>query len=114
MKIEGLAFQVFRTTSFAAVLLVYGLANPVRADDLRTFRNYPAPIPASTDGAGRTLGGAVNGSPSANCSCRYQGKDVLLGKSICMKTSNGFVQAQCSRYLNNTSWTITRTPCALS
>lgn len=54
--------------------------------------------------------GATEGTKKP-CSCRYRGQDVLFGKTICMKTANGYVRARCSRYLNNTAWEISSTPC---
>jgi len=111
---------------WAAALVAVGMvfasapaASDARAEDQRAIppastKAIQTPVSNRVRISGRTLGGAINGSPSSNCSCRYKGKDVLLGKSICMKTPGGFVQAQCSRYLNNTSWTITRKPCTLS
>ncbi|MGI9407569.1 MAG: hypothetical protein ACR2O4_14450 [Hyphomicrobiaceae bacterium] len=92
----------------AALVVLFSSHQPAISDDARKAGSQTKSV------AGRTLGGAVDGSPMSGCSCRYKGKDVMLGESICMKTNNGFVKAQCSRYLNNTSWTITRTPCTIS
>ena len=50
-------------------------------------------------------------APKTPCTCRFKGKDVMLGESVCMKTPKGFVKARCSRMLNNTSWDITKQPC---
>ena len=50
-------------------------------------------------------------APNRPCTCRFFGKDVMLGESVCMKTPNGYVKALCSRMLNNTSWDITEQPC---
>ena len=50
-------------------------------------------------------------APSRPCTCRFYGKDVMLGDSVCMKTPNGYVKARCSRMLNNTSWELTEQPC---
>ncbi len=55
------------------------------------------------------LGG--NAGTKKPCSCRYQGQDVLLGESICMKTASGYRRARCGRYLNNTSWEISDESC---
>ena len=54
------------------------------------------------------VGGAMAGE---NCTCRYQGKDVLEGASICMQTPNGQQMAKCDRVLNNTAWKFTGQPC---
>jgi len=99
---------------FAAVVLFGPMIafTPAYADDITTgsLRAAANQSPVSE----RTLGGATNGSPKAGCTCRHKGKDVFLGEFICMKTANGMMQAQCSRYLNNTSWTISQTPCPVS
>jgi len=49
-----------------------------------------------------------------DCSCRYKGQDIATGKTICMKTSQGFVMAKCDWVLNNTSWKFSNQPCPYS
>ena len=46
-----------------------------------------------------------------NCTCRYDGKDIVEGQSVCMRTANGMQMAKCDRVLNNTAWKFTGTPC---
>jgi hypothetical protein len=44
---------------------------------------------------------------AADCTCRALGKDFELGRSICL----GSRLATCAMVLNNTSWSISSTPC---
>ena len=71
------------------------------------------PVTGSTRAAELGAAGSeIMTSPAGvPCKCRYQGRDVLFGRTVCMKTSKGYVQARCSRYLNNTSWDISSRSC---
>jgi len=53
-------------------------------------------------------------APQRPCTCRYFGKDIRVGQSICMKTPSGYVEARCGRTANNTSWQITDKACDLT
>ena len=55
--------------------------------------------------------GAANAGPNGDCTCRYQGGDVLEGQTACIKTSKGMMLARCDRVLNNTSWKFLDQPC---
>jgi hypothetical protein len=48
---------------------------------------------------------------AADCTCRAQGRDFDLGRSVCMMTPSGYRLATCDMVLNNTSWKISSTPC---
>lgn len=48
--------------------------------------------------------------PNINCTCRFLGKDFLIGESACIRGA----LATCSTYLNNTSWSITKEPCPIA
>ena len=48
---------------------------------------------------------------AADCTCRAQGRDFELGRSICLSTPSGFRLATCDMVLNNTSWRTSATPC---
>ena len=50
----------------------------------------------------------------ADCTCRSQGRDYELGKSVCLQTPKGARLATCGMVLNNTSWQFTDTPCVVS
>ena len=50
----------------------------------------------------------------ADCTCRSQGRDYDLGKSVCLQTPKGARIATCGMVLNNTSWQISDTPCVVS
>ena len=50
----------------------------------------------------------------ADCTCRSQGRDYELGKSVCLQTPKGARLATCGMVLNNTSWTFTDAPCVVS
>lgn len=39
-----------------------------------------------------------------NCTCRYKGKDIAEGGTICAQLPSGPVLMQCGRVLNNTAW----------
>ncbi|MCB1493876.1 MAG: hypothetical protein KDJ77_19085 [Rhodobiaceae bacterium] len=45
--------------------------------------------------------------PVVPCTCRFEGQDVLLGQTICIKGR----QATCEKVLNNTSWKFSQKPC---
>jgi hypothetical protein len=50
----------------------------------------------------------------ADCTCRSQGRDFELGKSVCLQTPKGARIATCGMVLNNTSWQFSDTPCVVS
>jgi hypothetical protein len=50
----------------------------------------------------------------AECTCRSQGRDYELGKSVCLQTPKGARIATCGMVLNNTSWQFSDTPCVVS
>ena len=50
----------------------------------------------------------------ADCTCRSQGHDYELGKSVCLQTPKGARIATCGMVLNNTSWQFSDTPCVIS
>jgi hypothetical protein len=47
----------------------------------------------------------------ADCTCRAFGRDVPLGRSVCLTTPGGPRLAVCVMVLNNTSWRISDTLC---
>lgn len=51
---------------------------------------------------------------AADCTCRSQGRDYELGKSVCLPTPKGARIAICGMVLNNTSWQFSETPCVVS
>jgi len=51
---------------------------------------------------------------AADCTCRSQGRDYDLGKSVCLQTPKGARIATCGMVLNNTSWQFSETPCVVS
>lgn len=51
---------------------------------------------------------------AADCTCRSQGRDYELGKSVCLPTPKGARIATCGMVLNNTSWQFSETPCVVS
>ena len=53
-------------------------------------------------------------SPAADCTCRSQGRDYELGRSVCLQTPKGARIATCGMVLNNTSWQFSDTPCVVS
>ena len=50
----------------------------------------------------------------ADCTCRSQGRDYELGKSVCLQSPKGARIATCGMVLNNTSWQFSDTPCVVS
>lgn len=50
----------------------------------------------------------------ADCTCRAQGRNVEMGETICLATHNGPRLATCEMVLNNSSWKISNTSCAIS
>ena len=57
---------------------------------------------------------ALTSAAAADCTCRAQGRDFDLGRSICLNTPGGFRLATCDMVLNNTSWRISATPCVVA
>ena len=56
----------------------------------------------------------VSDASLADCTCRSQGHDYELGKSVCLQTPKGARIATCGMVLNNTSWQFSDTPCVVS
>lgn len=54
---------------------------------------------------------AVETAIGAECTCRFRGKDYVQGSVVCLRTANGSQLAQCSTYLNNTSWKFLQQGC---
>lgn len=48
--------------------------------------------------------------PNINCTCRFRGQDFGIGESVCIRGA----LATCSTFLNNTSWSISKTPCPVA
>ncbi len=82
----------------AAAMFVTG---PLRADASSIGLNTGAVQTAKSHGVTAQL----------PCTCRYRGRDIALGRTICMAGPNGLKRATCTRVLNNTSWRISREPC---
>ena len=57
---------------------------------------------------------AASDASLADCTCRSQGRDYELGKSVCLQTPKGARIAICGMVLNNTSWQFSDTPCVIS
>jgi hypothetical protein len=57
---------------------------------------------------------AASDASFADCTCRSQGRDYELGKSVCLQTPKGARIATCGMVLNNTSWQFSDTPCVVS
>jgi hypothetical protein len=60
------------------------------------------------------IGDAALSLAAADCTCRSQGRDYELGKSVCLSTPKGARIATCGMVLNNTSWQFSETPCVVS
>ncbi len=45
------------------------------------------------------------------CSCLYDGQNVPIGKSVCMKYRGKLVMAKCESIVNNPSWAISKDAC---
>jgi len=48
--------------------------------------------------------------PIIDCTCRYRGQDYMVGESVCIRGN----LAVCETFLNNTSWSISKTPCPVA
>ena len=57
---------------------------------------------------------ALASSAAADCTCRWQGRDYELGRSVCLQSPKGARVATCGMVLNNTSWQFSETPCTVS
>jgi hypothetical protein len=57
---------------------------------------------------------AVPTAASADCTCRFQGRNYDVGQNVCMGTPSGARIATCGMVLNNTSWQFSETPCVVS
>ncbi len=56
-------------------------------------------------------GSAFATGPNGECTCRYQGGDVIEGQTACIRTATGTTLARCEMVLNNTSWKMLNQPC---
>ena len=63
---------------------------------------------------GLTAADAIASSAAADCTCRSQGRDYELGRSVCLQSPKGARIATCGMVLNNTSWQFSETPCVIS
>lgn len=48
------------------------------------------------------------------CTCRAQGRNFAMGEMTCLRTAQGDRLAVCGMALNNSSWTLSDTPCRVS
>ncbi len=60
------------------------------------------------------LAAVVPTAASADCTCRFQGRNYDVGQNVCMGTPGGARIATCGMVLNNTSWQFSETPCVVS
>ena len=51
----------------------------------------------------------LRGSP--NCVCRAPGRTFEVGQTACLQTPSGPRLAECSIFINNTSWRFTESHC---
>lgn len=49
--------------------------------------------------------------PVVDCTCRYRGSNYHIGDEICLNSPSGPKMATCDMVLNNTSWSMSETPC---
>jgi hypothetical protein len=61
-----------------------------------------------------TLIATSDAALAADCTCRSQGRDYELGKTVCLQSPKGARIATCGMVLNNTSWQFSETPCVIS
>lgn len=45
-----------------------------------------------------------NAARSIPCTCRFKGRDIPVGQTMCLDLPSGHVLARCGRVLNNTAW----------
>ncbi|WP_306118333.1 MULTISPECIES: hypothetical protein [unclassified Roseitalea] len=38
------------------------------------------------------------------CTCRFKGRDIAVGETMCLDLPGGAVLARCDKVLNNTAW----------
>jgi hypothetical protein len=57
------------------------------------------------------LAGNAFAGPNGDCTCRYNGGDIVEGQTACIRTPEGMQLALCDRVLNNTSWKFLGQPC---
>ena len=58
-----------------------------------------------------TVSAHVSIEAAPDCTCRFQGRDIQLGQSVCIDTASGPRMARCVNVLNNTSWEVTERTC---
>ncbi len=61
--------------------------------------------------SGKTQTATTVQAPAVNCTCRYRGTDYHLGDAVCLNGPSGPRMATCDMVLNNTSWSMSETPC---
>ena len=57
---------------------------------------------------------ADKSAATADCTCRFQGRDYRLGALVCLRGPKGPRIARCGTFLNNTSWEFTEQTCVIS
>ena len=84
--------------------MTVGMGGQVRAE---------SPIAQTIQTAGMTDPGAGSQTaqlPNVNCTCRFSGRDYHIGDTACIR---GEI-ATCTTFLNNTSWTMSKSPCPMA
>lgn len=66
-----------------------------------------APVPAWS----QTAPTVEQTQKSIPCTCRFKGRDIPVGQTMCLDLPSGDVLAQCDRVLNNTAWKTLQTGC---
>ena len=54
--------------------------------------------------AARAQAAAEEATRAIPCTCRFKGRDIPVGQTMCLDLPGGRVLAQCGRVLNNTAW----------
>lgn len=78
----------------------------VATDRVSVAEGVP-PLPHS---AARVAATQSTMQPMVNCTCRFSGRDYHIGDTACIR---GAI-ATCTTFLNNTSWTMSKSPCPTS
>ncbi|MEM6665234.1 MAG: hypothetical protein AAF638_02395 [Pseudomonadota bacterium] len=100
--VYDMARLLFRALVPAVALLVAAIA-PLDV----AFAANPSPQAASQNYTPVQSAPSVQGRPSVNCTCRFQGVDFHVGEMACIRGK----RAQCDMVLNNTSWRMLEEPC---
>ena len=98
------------------ILTFFACSRPAKTALNRYTTSLAAAVFLIASGPSSAISGEIKHAaaapkPVVNCTCRYQGSNYHIGDEICLNSPSGPKMATCDMVLNNTSWSISKTPC---